>query len=275
MRALLRLSIVLIAAALTSGCITALTSIKLRPDGSGTIEQTLSMNAAAAKQFAEMAKGFAEAGAEENKNPGGELPEFFSETEMKDAAAKFGEGVTFVSSTPIKTADRVGRVATYQFADITKLRIDQKPQTGDMPGAPGGESKDEVLFRFGKTPAGTSQLTVVFPEAKFDEARKEAAEQQKKEAVDPAQLAMMKTLFDGLKVAIDLNVLGTIVKTNSPYVNGSTVTLLEMDFAELLTNEKLLSQFGQPGSLEEAKAMLKDVKGFKISLDREVTVEFK
>ena len=35
---------------------------------------------------------------------------------------------------------------------------------------------------------------------------------------------MMKKLFDGLKVAIDVDVLGTIVKTNSPYVKGSTVT---------------------------------------------------
>ena len=53
MRAFVRLSIVLLLAAITSGCITALTSIKLRPDGSGTIEQTLSMNAAAASQFAD------------------------------------------------------------------------------------------------------------------------------------------------------------------------------------------------------------------------------
>jgi hypothetical protein len=85
----------------------------------------------------------------------------------------------------------------------------------------------------------------------------------------------MKKLFEGLKVGIDVSVLGTIVKTNSPYVQGSTVTLLEMDFSELLTNDQLLSQIGEPGSLEEAKALLKNVKGFKINLDREVAIEFK
>ena len=84
---------------------------------------------------------------------------------------------------------------------------------------------------------------------------------------------MMKKLFDGLKVAIDVDVLGTIVKTNSPYVQGSRVTLLEMDFSQLLANEQLLSQIGEPGSIEEAKQMLKDVKGFKVNLDREVTIE--
>ena len=86
---------------------------------------------------------------------------------------------------------------------------------------------------------------------------------------------MMKKLFDGLKVAIDVDVLGTIVKTNSPYVQGSNVTLLEMDFSQLLANDQLLAQIGEPGSIEEAKQMLKNVKGFKVNLDREVTIEFK
>lgn len=272
MRALARLAAVVAAAAMTSGCITAITTIKLRPDGSGTIDQMLSMNAAAAAQFAEMAKGMG------GEGKAAAEPEFFSEKEMKEAATKFGDGVTFVSSKPIKTADRVGRVATYQFADISRLRIDQKPQTGgDMPGASSEGKKEDVLFRFAKTPAGTSKLTVVFPESKLEEARKEAAEQKPggTKAMAPGQLEMMKKLFEGLKIGIDVDVLGTIVETNSPYVQGSKVTLLEMDFAELLTNDKLLADVGEPKSIEEAKRLLKDVKGFKVNLDREVTIEFK
>jgi hypothetical protein len=270
MRALFRLAPLVVAALATTGCITAITSIKLRPDGGGTIEQTLSMSAASAAQMAAMAKTFGgEASAQASE------PEFFSEKEMKEAATKFGEGVVFVSSTPIKTADRVGRIATYQFADVTKLRVEQKPQTGDVP-APTSGSADEVLFRFAKQPAGTSVLTVVFPDAKLEEARKEAEKKKgEKPKVDPAQLEMIKKLVDGLRVEIAVDVLGTIVKTNSPYVQGSRVTLLEMDFSQLLTNEALLSQVAQPGSIEEAKKLLKDVKGFKVNLDREVTVEFK
>ena len=78
-----------------------------------------------------------------------------------------------------------------------------------------------------------------FPEDKLDEARKEATtdEDGKKKSLEPGQLEMMKKLFDGLKVAIDVDVLGTIVKTNSPYVQGSKVTLLEMDFSQLLAND--------------------------------------
>ena len=274
MRALARLFGVLLLAALTSGCINALTSIKLRPDGSGTIEQPLSMNAAAASQFAQMAQGFGASAPDTKKN---EPPELFSEKDMKEAATKYGEGVVFVSSKPIKTADRVGRIATYQFDDITKLRIDQKPQTGDMPGASSSKGKEEVLFRFAKQPSGTSQLTVVFPEDKLEQARKDATtgKDGTKKPPEPGQIEMMKKLFDGLKVAIDVDVLGTIVKTNSPYVHGSRVTLLEMDFSQLLANESVLSQIGEPSSIEEAKLLLKNVKGFKVNLDREVTIEFK
>jgi hypothetical protein len=136
-----------------------------------------------------------------------------------------------------------------------------------------------VLFRFAKQPAGTSKLTVLFPEAKLEQARSEAAKKKEgssdKPAMDPAQMAMMKKLLDGLRVEIAVDVLGTIVKTNSPYVQGSRVTLLEMDFKELLANDALLAQVGQPESIEEAKKLLAGVKGFKVNLDREVAIEFK
>lgn len=273
MRPFVRLACVLLLAGLTSGCITSITSIKLRPDGSGTIHQTLSMSAAAADQFAAMTSGFSDAAPGAKK---GEPLEVFSEKDMKEAVTKYGEGVVFVSSTPIKTADRVGRMATYQFTDVTKLRIDQKPQTGDMPAGSAAKGKEDVLFRFARHSSGTSQLTVVFPEAKFGEGKAGTKDADGKPKPMPAaQLEMMKKLFEGLKVSIDVDVLGTIVKTNSPWVQGSTVTLLEMDFAELLANEKLLAQIGEPGSIEEAKQMLKDVKGFKVNLDREVTIEFR
>ncbi len=276
MQARIRLAAIVAVAALTSGCINSLTNIKVRPDGSGTIDQTLSMTAEAAKQIAALGAGFGDPSAK--KKEGVDLPDFFSEQSMKDAAGKLGEGVVFVSSKPIKTADRVGRVATYQFADITKLRIDQKPQTGDeMPGAKAGA--EDVLFKFGKLPAGTSQLTVVFPEPDFSKKKgnddADEDDEDEKKTPDAAQMEMMKKIFDGLKVSIDVTVLGNIVKTNSPYVQGSTVTLLEMDFSQVMANDQMLSKLSNPKSLEEAKALLKNVKGFKINLDREVAIEFK
>jgi hypothetical protein len=196
---------------------------------------------------------------------------------MREAAAKFGEGVTFVSSQPIKTKDLTGRVATYSFADITKVRVNQKPPSPKGAPAedePKGKAADDVAFTFLRHPGGTSVVTVLFPEPDLSKKKDKDADTESKKP-DPTQLAMMKKMLDGLRIEIALEVAGAIVKTNSPYVQGSKVTLLEMDFAELITNDAVLGKLANPESIEDAKQMLKGVKGVKVNLDREVMVEFK
>jgi hypothetical protein len=274
MNRFVRLPVVALVCAAASGCITATTIIHLKPDGSGTIEQSLAMKAEAAEQIAAMASGF---GATDAK-PGDAKaapPELFSEKEMREAATKYGDGVTFVSSKPIKTKEFVGRTAIYAFTDITKVHINQKPPAPKDGMAPASKSADDVAFRFAKQPTGSSLLTVVFPEPDLKKKPGEKKTEDKPKP-DPQQLEMAKKMFDGLHISIDIDVApGHIVKTNSPYVAGSKVTLLEMDFSQLLTNDKLLSQVTEPDSIEEAKKLLQGVKGFKVNLDREVNVEFK
>jgi len=50
-----RLALCAVAAAAVSGCIQSSTLIKMKPDGSGTIEQTMTMNADAVAQFSALA----------------------------------------------------------------------------------------------------------------------------------------------------------------------------------------------------------------------------
>jgi hypothetical protein len=75
---------------------------------------------------------------------------------------------------------------------------------------------------------------------------------------------MVKTMFEGFKINIDLEVAGSIVKTNAEYVTGSRITLLEMDLGLLFQDqEKLKALQGKVGpgaSLSEVKPYLKDVK---------------
>jgi hypothetical protein len=277
MTRLARLSLAGFVCVFASGCITASTVIHVKPDGSGTIEQAVAMKADAAEQLAAMTSGFGG----DSAKPGaakGAPPELFSEKEMRDAATKYGEGVAFVSSKPIKTKDLVGRSAIYSFADITKVHINQKPPAPKDGMAPSSKSADDVAFKFAKQPGGSSLLTVVFPEPDLTHKKPAEKKDDKTTAAkpDPQQLEMAKKLFDGLHISIDLDVApGHIVKTNSPYVEGSKVTLLEMDFSQLLTNDKLLSEVAEPSSIEEAKKLLQGVKGFKVNLDREVSVEFR
>ena len=266
-----RLIGVIALALVLGGCINSTTVIHVRSDGTGTIDQSTTMTAQAAAQMKAMMAGFGEAGKEKPASTG-----LFSEKDMREAAAKMGEGVTFVSAQPIHTAQQEGMRATYAFTDIRKLRLSEKPNApgggGGMPTV-GGSDAEDLQFRFARTPSGSSVITVVFPQPKPD-AKPEKPEAKPSAGDNPQALAMLKELFNGLKISVSLEPVGRILKTNSPYVEGQRVTLFEMDFGELLGDPAMLEKMQAAGSIEEAKVFLKGRKGIKVNLDREVTVEF-
>jgi hypothetical protein len=272
----LRKLLVVLVSALLAGCLNSTTVINVKADGSGTIEQTMLMNRQAMAQLQQMTGALGQGGAAKK-------PSFFDEQSLRNAASSLGDGVRFVSATPMNTADAEGTRAVYEFKDITKLRMSQKP---DAPGGgaaamgmPGGSAREDLLFQFAKSPSGNPRVTVVFPEARLDEARKAAQAQANPQAkpADPMQgaaLAMLKPMLNGMKISIVLQPDGRIVKTNSPFVNGQQVTLLEMDLGQLLADETMLQKLQGAASLADVKTMLKGVKGAKINPDREVSVEF-
>lgn len=261
----------------TAGCITSETLVKVKADGSGTIEQSISMKKEAADQLQAMMAGF---GGPTDQGKAARVPELFSEKEMREAAPKLGEGVTFVSSKPIAAPGRTGRVAIYKFLDIAKVHVDQRPTTpgGAQGGIKQSGAPEEIGFAFARLPNGHSQLSILFPEPKLSDkkpdSRPTAGQPKKGAAPDAAQLEMMKKVFEGLKIDLAVEVAGPIVKTNSAYVEGNRVTLLQMDFEQLLQNQDQLSRMTEPKSIEEAKAALKNIKGFKINVDKTVTIEF-
>ncbi len=260
------------------GCISEKQVIKLNADGSGTITITTIMKKAAIEQMRQMMRSFG--GGEGEAKP----PDLFSEEQAKAKAAKMGEGVQFVSAEKINTQDEQGLKATYSFRDITKLRISEQPDNpGGGPGGPGpgaaAPKSPPITFKFSKLPSGNLLLTVVNPPSKEPAggAKDEGpAPPPGAQEPDEAQLAMMKEMLAGLKVSIQLEVSGKIVKTNSPHVSGNTVTLMEMDFDKFLNDISKLKKLAQhqPKSLDDAKALIKDFPGMKIHLDPEITVEF-
>jgi len=263
-----------------SGCVSSNTVIKLKPDGSGTVEVT---NGMGAETIAQLKAMLAEA---QKEMGGGNQPpkdtEFFKEDEAKAKAAEMGEGVTFVSAEKVKTDAMEGLKATYAFTDINKLKLSQRPSKpkGPGPDAPANpnEPKEELAFKLAKLPNGNAQLTVTFP--KQDPAKKKekegAGEKPPEQEPDPQELEQMKMIFKGMKIGVAVEVQDKLVKTNSAHVDGNKVTLFEMDFAALVDDAAALKSFAkkQPDTLEETKALLKDLKGFKVNLENEVTIEF-
>ena len=150
-----------------------------------------------------------------------------------------------------------------------------------MVGAMGSSSSGKespIRFALAKQ-GGSSVLTITFDEKKAAGA---TAEMQTKtpsiDSIDPKMLQMIKTMFDGFKVAVDLEVDGKIVKTNADYVNGSRVTLLELDMATLFEDESALAalqtKVGPGASIADVRPYLKDVKGVKLN-NPNLTIEFR
>jgi hypothetical protein len=171
-----------------------------------------------------------------------------------------------------------GVKAIYAFDDISAIRVDQDPNIAGSPNQmAAAKNENPVTFKFARQ-GGNSVLTVAFNEqARAGTASPDSAPSAP-ENIDPAMVQMMKSMFQGFKVAIDLEVEGKIIKTNADYVNGSRITLLEIDMASLLDDEaklRALQSKIKPGaSIADVKPYLKDVKGVKIN-NPVVTVEYR
>lgn len=269
MRVFRLLGIVLATLSLTA-CLNSTTLVKLRPDGSGTVEQTTLMNMAAVKGM----MGGANIKGQVNQGP------MMNKEDLERAAARMGKGVRLVSTEPVKGANGFeGTRAVFSFDDINQIQISQDPNLGgDNPAA--GKSEDPVKFKLTRNGA-TSTLTINFADRAMGNgapAQPSGTAAEMPDLTNPMMMNMLKTMFQGFKINIDLEVVGSIVKTNAEYVTGPRITLLEMDMGALLQDEAKLKalqgKIGPDASFSQIKPFLKDVKGIKID-GPSISVEFK
>ena len=263
---LLRLLVVLIATTGLTACLNSTTLVKVKPDGSGTVEQTTLINMAALKPTG-------------GGQPTGPM---MNKEELERTAARMGEGVRLVSSEPVKgDAGFEGVKAIFAFDDINKIQVSQGPSVNRGAGARSAEptSDDPVKFTLTRS-GGTSTLSINFvdrPGAGVKTTEKPDAGDMP-DLSNPMIMNMIKTLFQGFKINIGLEVVGAIVKTNAEYVTGSHISLLELDMASILADEAkfkaLQGKLGPDASLSEVKPYLKDIKGIKID-GPSITVQFK
>ena len=284
----LRLSAVCAAICLLAGCIQDNTVINIKPDGSGTIEETVLMGNAFIDMMQGLTKGMGETEAQDAAGPKEQKPKndesFIAEMmeKAKTNAKEFGEGVKYVSAKPAKTQTASGYTAIYSFDDISKVTLNQNPGKKTP-----GESKkeaadaeaaknDTIKFAFTKGPV--SRLSVTMPPPKTDEKKDKKEETAgKNESDDPNSIEMLKSMFKDMKVSIVLNMMGDIVKTNATYRTDKKITLIDMDFGKLINDMALLKKINQaqPQSVEEVKAMVKGIEGLKLEFMSPVTVDFK
>jgi hypothetical protein len=275
----LRLLLALPFTFILTGCISSYTLVKVNPTGAGTVEQTTLISPMMVGMMSGMAQSMA--GEEGKKAKPSSVADLFKEEDLRKAADSMGQGVRFVSSKPVKADGREGVTATYAFDDITKLSVSQGMKA---PGGNGSSAKvsNESPIVFGLTPSsgGAKVLTITMPEGKKDATAKKPAKPEgtpDMKDMPPEALAMMKGMFQGAKVAIDVEV-PQLIKSNSPHVTGSKVTLMEVDLGALMedpTKLQKMQDLGSGASFEEARKVLGDVKGVKLPASRVTTIEFK
>lgn len=268
------------------GCMQVNTVIKLKSDSSGTIEETVLISKEAVKQM----KAMMEQMANQMGKMGGKADikksfDIFDEAQLKMKASKMGEGVKYVSGKKVITDKFEGYKAVYAFIDINKIKINQNPGE-NMPSSPGpggggatGKKKEFVKFQFIKGSPAT--LIIKRPLGKKNSKMKSSDKHFKPPQVNEQQekmmMAQMKKMLEGMKVAITIDIDGTIIQTNATHRKGSRITLMEMDFGKLLGMPEKFKKFtkANPQTLEDAKKLMKDIPGIKVDLNKEIKIKFK
>jgi hypothetical protein len=95
--------------------------------------------------------------------------------------------------------------------------------------------------------------------------------------IPPEAMAMVRSMFEGARLSVDVEVEGRIVKTNAPATTGGRATLIEVDFGQLLSDPSRLQalQSLKPGTdFETVRKTLDGAKGVKIPLTSPVTIDF-
>ncbi|MBD3242780.1 MAG: hypothetical protein GF331_19465 [Chitinivibrionales bacterium] len=263
--------------AMCAGCFDTQTTVRIKADGSGTVEERFLVTSTVVAQMKAFSQSMV---AEGGQAQAADAFSVYKPDDLRAAAAKMGEGVTFVSSEPIKTDKGEGYRAVYAFEDINKLRLNQNP--GDEAPSAGAAQQQEspeefITFAFKK--GRTSTLTIRRPSnTPGDDDEKATPEEAAKDSADTKQaLEQVKQIFDGMRVAMFIEVDGKLVKTNATHVDGNRITLMDMNFDQLMQNPEKLETFAlsKPKSVEEAKKILKGVDGMKVDMNEELVVSFR
>jgi len=266
-----------------SGCITSETLIRLKADGSGTVEQIMLINVRALEEVPDMMAGLLGGkvtSSSSSKKTGGTGPsEMFDEGRLRTDVEKFGTGVRFVSAEKLTRGGMEGGRVIYAFDDINTLTIDQELPSGGLGGvAQGAAESDPLMFRLTRQPNGRSVVTVRFDEPRGGPKAPKGtpAPKMAKGDVPDGVKEMMETMLDGFRVAVDIEVDGAIAATSSPFVDGSRVTVLEMDLGRLVKDPdgmKALERLTPDASVSEMIPLLKDVRGVRVNASP-LTIEF-
>jgi hypothetical protein len=256
-----------------AGCFQVTTVVRVNPDGSGTVEESMLLSKKIIAQMDEIMRGGAGDGGAEPKPV-----ELFDPAKLKEQARAMGEGVTYRSGEKVVTADYTGYTATFAFTDINELRLNLQSGAAGQGIGGGKETAPPIIFHFTKGPPAT--LTVEQPRGKPAPAAPEtdmAVSLAASGGMPDEESRKFAEMLTGMKFQLAIEVNGTIVATNATHREGKRITLVELDLAKLGAAAPQLEKLSRlnGGSLAQAKELLKDFPGMKVDMNDRLNVVFR
>jgi hypothetical protein len=264
-----RTFIAIAGAVLSAGCLTVDAVIAVHPEGIGSVTYTLFLKSTTIESLEKFAQ------TRENRSEAGGWKDFFSEAKWRGAATTMGEGVTFKSLQRVKKRGWEGVTVVYLFSDISKLSLKMGfPSVMSLTEpAPPAET---LTFRFAPAAAEPAKLTIVMPPYRtLDEGT--GSETGGAPAGNAAVMARFRSVLDGFRASVVVDVNGTIVTTDADFVSGSKIPVLSVDFNEMMSGGADFALFGAAidGPLPaDIREKLKTTSGLAMQVRPEVNVEF-
>ena len=265
------------AAVLASGCLSATVVVTIKPDGSGTMLQTVKMNAQLMRQAVQVLGAFQGSnqtgGVDLNFNP----LETFKEEALRKAATDFGPGVRYVSSEPIADPDGEGFRAVYAFDNISQVNLPEIPNTPlSGTGTAAAGTKVRFLFDRGET---DSVLTVVRTEMSLQPTSAPTAPPAAggmPGGIPAGLVGMIQPMVKGMRLGLVLQVDGRIVSTTAPasLVSGSQITIVDVDVEKLLADPANLDKLQSVRSLNQLLDPRSSMPGVRMMREPRLIVFF-
>jgi hypothetical protein len=266
------LFIIIIFSAFFTGCLQVNTNVNLNKDGSGTIEEIFVMKDEVINMMKEFAMAFDSTESEEFN--------MFNETDLKAKESEYGKGVKYLSGEKITINGYQGFKAIYAFEDINKLTLNPNPDSKVPFGDDLDEQEDKTyddFLKFDFKKGDPSTLVINFPKPEMeDKIETEESTEFEDSTFSEEEEQKIIEMFDGMKIEVAFNFNDPIKETDASFVNGNKITLMEVDFSEVIKNKEILEnlQKNKPETMEEFKKVIGDVPGIKVEFKEQVIVKF-
>ena len=241
-----------------TGCVDVNVAIKINPDGSGTVTETVLVKS--------------DIGIKSNGKPTHLQAKPLDDSAVASKIISYGGQVNLISNLALNAGEKVGYRAVFGFDDINKLKVPIDPKN----------KKD--FYTFQQTQGNTTRLNIYSTLDWLAESNIEpkADEKALSEAIvkDPKLNKQFNRVFKNLEDAsfkIHVEFAGKIIKSNAMYQQGQIINLIFMDLNKIRHSTDLdelitIQNMGQKPTREQF--MSKQIPGMEVDFQKEISIEY-